>query len=63
MTRFFLLVCFIFFASILTAQTVVIPAYTGYAIPAEKENIQLFSAKHGLQNWIDPQQKSVGFFM
>ena len=62
MTRFFLLVCFIFFASILTAQTVVIPAYTGYAIPAEKENIQLFSAKHGLQNWIDPQQKISWFF-
>jgi FKBP-type peptidyl-prolyl cis-trans isomerase len=62
MTRFFLLVCFIFFASILTAQTVVIPAYTGYAMPAEKENIQLFSSKHGLQNWIDPQQKISWFF-
>ena len=62
MTRFFLLACFIFFASILNAQTVLIPAYTGYAMPAEKENIQLFSAKHGLQNWIDPQQKISWFF-
>jgi len=62
MTRFFLLCCFSFFIRILTAQTVLIPAYTGYAMPAEKENTQLFSAKYGLQNWADPQQKISWFF-
>ncbi len=57
MYRFFLL-CFLCFSiTILTAQTVLIPAYTGYALPTEKENIQLFSAKNGLQNWVDTKQR------
>ncbi|MDP3394152.1 DUF3472 domain-containing protein [Sediminibacterium sp.] len=57
MNRFFLLCCLCFSISILTAQTVLIPAYTGYALPTEKEDIQLFSAKNGLQNWVDTKQR------
>ncbi len=57
MYRFFLLCCLCFSITILTAQTVLIPAYTGYALPTEKENIQLFSAKNGLQNWVDTKQR------
>ncbi|WP_439506442.1 DUF3472 domain-containing protein [Sediminibacterium sp.] len=62
MTRFLLLFFIVFLGKILTAQTVLIPAYTGYAVPAEKEDAHLFSAKNGLQNWIDPQQKISWFF-
>ena len=62
MTRFLLLFCFYFTLTNLSAQTVMIPAYTGYAVPAEKEDTQLFSTKNGLQNWIDPQQKISWFF-
>lgn len=57
MTRFLLLFCCCFLVYTLPAQTVLIPAYTGYAVPAEKEEIQLFSAKNGLQNWVDTKQK------
>ena len=62
MTRFLLCSCCYFLVTLLPAQTVLIPAYTGYAVPAEKENIQLFSNKTGLQNWVDPQQKISWFF-
>lgn len=62
MTRFLLICTCCFFLFTLSAQTVLIPAYTGYALPAEKENIQLFSSKTGLQNWVDPQQKISWFF-
>ena len=41
MTRFLLICTCCFFLFTLSAQTVLIPAYTGYALPAEKENIQL----------------------
>lgn len=62
MTRFLLFCCIYFCVQTIAAQTVLIPAYTGYAMPAEKENTQLFSAKNGLQNWVDPQQKISWFF-
>jgi len=62
MTRLLLLICCCVFVFNLPAQTVLIPAYTGYAVPAEKEEIQLFSTKNGLQNWVNPQQKISWFF-
>lgn len=62
MTRLLLLFCCCFLVFTLPAQTVLIPAYTGYAVPAEKEEIQLFSTKNGLQNWVNPQQKISWFF-
>lgn len=62
MTRLLFLFCCCFLAFNLPAQTVLIPAYTGYAMPTEKEEIQLFSAKNGLQNWVNPQQKISWFF-
>jgi hypothetical protein len=62
MTRLLLLICCCVLVFNLSAQTVLIPAYTGYAVPAEKEEIQLFSTKNGLQNWVNPQQKISWFF-
>jgi len=62
MTRFLLFCCFCFCIQTISAQTVLIPAYTGYSMPAEKENTQLFSVKNGLQNWVDTQQKISWFF-
>ncbi|MFN3299158.1 MAG: DUF3472 domain-containing protein [Sediminibacterium sp.] len=62
MTRLLLLICCCVLVFNLPAQTVLIPAYTGYAVPAEKEEIQLFSTKNGLQNWVNPHQKISWFF-
>jgi hypothetical protein len=61
--RHFLLVQVLFFiSSLLTAQSVTIPAYTGYALPAEKEGTTLFSEKTGLQQWKDPKQ-TISYFI
>lgn len=42
-------------------NTVIIPAYTGYAFPTEagtdKEESELFSVKDGLHNWTNKQQR------
>ncbi|TSA62580.1 MAG: DUF3472 domain-containing protein, partial [Sediminibacterium sp.] len=37
-------------------QPVVIPGFTGYAVPTEKYEANLFDAKNGLQNWTDLNQ-------
>jgi FKBP-type peptidyl-prolyl cis-trans isomerase len=44
-----------------TAQSVKIPGYTGYAIPAETEEATLFSGKTGL-HWVDAGQELHYFF-
>lgn len=49
-------------ASCLSAQTITIPAYTGYAVPAEKEDDLLFSEKSGVQHWTDASQEILYFF-
>lgn len=47
----------------LCAQTVRIPAYTGYAVPVEKEGADMFSAPQGL-HWTDTrQQVSYSFYV
>lgn len=60
----FLLILFTlsFFSKELLSQTrVSIPAYTGYAVPAEKsdeeDESELFSAKEGIHNWTDREQQ------
>lgn len=62
MSRFILSGCFFFLIFSIQAQTALIPAYTGYAVPAEAENVSLFSSKNGLQNWTNPTQKISWFF-
>ncbi len=55
--------CILFFLGLtisfaLTAQTTVsIPAYTAYAVPAEKNEEDMFSDKTGLSGWSNPKQK------
>lgn len=50
--------------SVVNAQQAIIPAYTGYAIPAENEETQLFSTKTGLSNWKNTNQTiSYHFFV
>ena len=43
-------------------QSVKIPANTGYAIPAEKDEADLFNDKNGLQGWADTKQQIQYFF-
>ena len=50
---FVLLGCFI---SVNAQQAVLLPAFTGYAVPTEKYEANLFDAKNGLQNWTDLNQ-------
>ena len=57
--QFLLTICI---SSVLSAQTVSIPAYTGYATPAEKEESVLFSEKNGVQQWKDANQQIRYFF-
>lgn len=38
------------------AQTVIIPGFTGYAIPAEKPDENLFTSKNGLTHWSNLKQ-------
>jgi FKBP-type peptidyl-prolyl cis-trans isomerase len=55
--------CFVFVSLLLTAQKVSIPAYTGYAVPAEGDESDLFSAEKGL-HWTDAKQEiSYSFFV
>lgn len=52
-----------FFVTQLNAQTISIPAYTGYASPVEKEESNMFSEKNGL-HWTNPQQQiSYSFYL
>ena len=64
MLRYFLFSCIVFFVTEVNAQLYRIPAYTGYAVPAEKEEESLFSKTHGLENWTNTQQEiSYSFFI
>lgn len=63
MFRSALLALIIFSIGILTAQTVTIPAYTGYAVPAENWESRMFSEKNGL-HWVDAKQQiSYSFYV
>jgi FKBP-type peptidyl-prolyl cis-trans isomerase len=61
MLRSFLLFLGCIFALTVTAQTVSIPAYTGYAVPADRDESPTFSEKNGL-HWTDAKQKISYFF-
>lgn len=56
MPKIILLLLFWVSLSTLSAQTRVVPGYTGYAVPEEKEGNELFSEKKGLHNWKDTRQ-------
>ena len=51
MCRSVLVIIIACISSLISAQTVTIPAYTGYAVPAETDESSLFSEKNGLQQW------------
>jgi FKBP-type peptidyl-prolyl cis-trans isomerase len=51
------------FVIIAQAQTITVPAYTGYAVPSEKHESLMFSEKNGL-HWTDAnQQVSYSFYL
>ncbi|MES2005262.1 MAG: DUF3472 domain-containing protein [Bacteroidota bacterium] len=63
MLRSFLFLLLISSVTTLTAQTITIPAYTGYAVPAENDESSMFSAKEGL-HWTDTKQQiSYSFYV
>ena len=62
MFRFCLLVAFTLINFSIRSQTIQIPAYTGYAVPAESDESPVFSEKFGLQNWRNTQQQINYFF-
>ncbi len=62
MLRSYLLLIAMGIFSCLSAQTVIIPAFTGYALPAEKQESLLFSEKNGVQQWKDAEQQIRYFF-
>jgi hypothetical protein len=61
MRQLFLFIGILFIASNLYSQTVTIPAFTGYAIPAEEEESNLFSEQSGL-HWTDTKQIITYYF-
>ena len=46
----------------LNAQSINIPGYTGYAVPAETNETSLFSEQNGLQKWSDAKKQISYFF-
>ncbi len=63
MIRSLFTLCFVFLSMLLPAQKASIPAYTGYAIPAEADESDLFSAEKGL-HWTDAKQEiSYSFYV
>ena len=44
------------------AQKTSLPAYTGYAVPAETDEADLFNAPSGVSNWSDTHQKLTYYF-
>lgn len=61
MLRYCYLLVFFVFSYSLKAQTVTIPGYTGYLLPAETKE-DAFSATAGLQKWTDPKKQVSYFF-
>lgn len=55
MLRFLFTLCCLFVSFFLPAQKASIPAYTGYAVPAEGDESDLFSVEKGL-HWTDARQ-------
>ena len=62
MLRYTALVIFVSLQMVGYTQSVKIPANTGYAIPAEKDESDLFNDKNGLQGWADTKQQIQYFF-
>lgn len=55
MLRSLFILCSVLVSLLLPAQTARIPAYTGYAVPAESDESDLFSVDKGL-HWTDAKQ-------
>ena len=52
----------LFISFFLNAQSINIPGYTGYAVPAETNEASLFSEQNGLQKLSDPKKQISYFF-
>lgn len=64
MLRYILISFVVFFVTEIKAQLYRIPGYTGYAVPAEKDEESLFSKSNGLGNWMNTRQEiSYSFFL
>lgn len=61
MLRSLLSVICLLYSFLIVAQTTRIPAYTGYAVPAENDTEETFSAKSGL-HWTNPTQEISYYF-
>lgn len=57
------ILCFLsfLFVGLLQSQTIQIPAYTGYSVPAEADESPMFSEKNGL-HWTDAHQQISYYF-
>lgn len=62
MPRSVLLILVLCISTLLRSQSISIPAYTGYVLPAETEDASMFSEKNGLQHWTDASKQVQYFF-
>jgi len=62
MLRSLLLITIVCISCAISAQTVIIPACTGYSVPAETDESSLFSEKKGLEPWGDAKKQISYFF-
>jgi len=56
MHRFQLIPCLLVISIFSFAQTIIIPGYTGYAVPSNDDSGNMFSKENGLQNWKNTNQ-------
>lgn len=56
------LILFLCISSFIRSQSISIPAYTGYVLPAETEELSMFSEKNGLHRWTDASKQVQYFF-
>lgn len=49
-------------STVIRSQSIIIPAYTGYVLPAETEESSMFSEKNGLHRWTDASKQVQYFF-
>jgi len=62
MYRFHLISWLLLLSVFSTAQTTIIPGFTGYAVPTEDDSKNMFSETNGLQNWKNTNQKINYYF-
>ncbi|MCY7362876.1 MAG: DUF5077 domain-containing protein, partial [Ignavibacteria bacterium] len=56
MHRFQLIPCLLVISVFSFSQIIIIPGYTGYAVPSNDDSGNMFSKENGLQNWKNTNQ-------